>query len=412
MNERILIAAIEKAIASGAVAAPAQEFLGQDASYVQTQVDVGIEQPVLEVYLNDLKAESEMAAFDKTFASVPGGGGVSVGLSRIARLLLARAIATKDTAGTVSEFIGAIRENATDAIAVMGISGIRADTPIQLGPDIRLIAMTDVPPSMPRGAALGQGAFNIMGPRFAIPYALVTRFKFGPVFYLPKTPQPPEEMAQVAAEAAQVLLSEAFDLLGVLGVYPRYQMFWVQSDNWFLLAGMSTGWQISRSEEYFGRDIDIRKNDAEALAASYFALDPRKRSKVLRIPLDRLGRAGREHDFADRAIDLGIALESLLLADSDSGELSFRLSLRGAWLIGNDDVQRLEIQKALKKLYALRSRAAHAGTIERSTENRTTIDRATEVCMALIRKVIELQWDIDWERLVVGTPPSQPRREN
>ncbi len=407
MDTKKLIAALERAISGGAVAAAGQDFLGKDASFVRTQTDVGIDPPVFEAYLADLKAEPKMAEFDGTFANVPHGGGVSVGLPNIARVLLARAIVTKDVVGTVSNFIEAVEANATDATAVMGISGVKANAPIQLGPDIRLIPMTEVPPSMQRGTALGQAPFNAMGPRFAVPYALVTQFRFGPVFYRPNTPQPPEDMAaSVPTDAAQTLLAEAFDLLGVLGVHPRYQMFWVQSDNWILSAGMNGGWQFSQAGENWGHDIDVPRDEAQALAAAYFALDPLKRSKVLRIPLDRLGRAGREHDFADRAIDLGIALESLLLGDNDSGELSFRLSLRGGWLIGNNDTERLEIQKVLKKLYELRSRAVHSGTIERSAKTGTTITRATEICKALIRKAIELKCDIDWPRLVVGGPPS------
>lgn len=403
----MLIAAIERAIQVGAVAAPAQDFLGKDASYVRSQTDVGMEQPALDAYLSDLKADPKMAEFEGMVANGFFGGGVSVGLPTIGRLLLARAIVTQDVSGTVSKFTKAVSENATDAIAVMGVSGIKADTPIQLGPDIRLIEMTDLPPSMQRGLALGQDRYSFGRPRFAIPYALVTCFKFGPVFYTPETPQPPEDMAaHVPAEAAQALLTEAFDLLGVLDVYPHYQMSWVQSDNWFLSAGMSNGWQFSESGEHWGSDTSIQKNDAEALAALYFALDLHKRTRVLRIPLDRLGRAARERDFADRTIDLGIALESLLLNDNDHSELSFRLSLRGAWLIGNDHAQRLEMQKALKRLYDLRSRAVHSGTIERSAKTGATIARAAEICQALIRKAIELKCDIDWQSLVVGGPPN------
>ncbi|HEY5236868.1 MAG TPA: hypothetical protein VIJ62_00685 [Rhizomicrobium sp.] len=409
MDAKILIRAVEKAIAGGAVAAPAQDFLGPDASFVRTQTDVGIETAIFDAYVADLRADPKMAEFDGTFANVPHGGSIGVGLPNIARVLLARALVTQDVAGTVNAFIEAVHANGTDAIAVMGIAGVKAEGPIQLGPDIRLIPMTDVPPSMQRGTALGQGPFNAMGPRFAIPHALVTRFKFGPVFYRPKNPQPPEDMAaRVPTDAAQMLLAEAFDLLAVLGVYPHYHMFWVQSDNWFLSAGMNSGWQFSRSGEHWARDADISTEEAEPLALEYFALDLRKRHKVLRIPLDRLGRAGREGDFADRAIDLGIALESLLLGDNDLGELSFRLSLHGAWLIGNDEAERLEIQKSLKKLYELRSRAVHSGAIERSAKTGTTIARATEISQSLIRKAIELKCEIDWQRLVVGgTPNSQ-----
>ena len=60
---------------------------------------------------------------------------------------------------------------------------------------------------------------------------------------------------------------------------------------------------------------------------------------MLRIPLDQLDKAAHDRDFTDRSIDLGIALEAHLLHDlgkEDRGELSFRLSLRGAWLGAKD----------------------------------------------------------------------------
>src|SRR5262249_22711173 len=154
MDAKILTRAIEKAIAGGAVAAPAQDFVGPDASFVRTQTDVGIEAAIFDAYLADLKADPEMAAFDGIFANVPHGGGVSVGLPNIARVLLARSIVTQDVTGTVKAFIEAVSTNETEAIAVLGIAGLTTDAPIQLGPNIRLIPMADVPRSMQRGIAL------------------------------------------------------------------------------------------------------------------------------------------------------------------------------------------------------------------------------------------------------------------
>ena len=209
--------------------------------------------------------------------------------------------------------------------------------------------------------------------------------------------------AHIPTAAAQSVPEEALNLLSVLGIFPIFRMFWVQPDDWLMSGGTSSGWQYSSSEDYLRSEIEVPAKEAEVLAAGYFSLHPQKRSKMLRIPLDRLGRAGRERDFADRAIDLGIALESLLLHDIENhGELSFRLSLRGAWLIGTTDTERLEIQRSLKRLYDLRSRAVHSGFIEQSTDTGSTIGRATEICRALIRRLIELKCEIDWQKAVVG----------
>ena len=358
------------------------DALGEDASYVRTQTDVGIESAIFEAYVADLKADADMAAFDGTFANVPHGGGVSVGLPSIARLLLARAIATEDVAGTVDRFVCFVAENAAKATAVMAVSGVKVTAPIKLGPDVSLIPVTELLPSPQRGMALGQSRLSPFNPRFAIPSALTTSFVFRPVLYRPKNPQPPEEMgAHIPTSNAQSLLGEAFDLLSVLGIYPNFRMFWVQPDDWLMSAGMTSGWQYSSSEEHFGPEVGVPVKEAQALGAAYFSIDPQRRNKMLRIPLDRLGRAEREQDFADRAIDLGIALESLLLHDiEDHGELRFRLSLRGAWLIGSNHAERLKIQRSLKKLYDLRSRAVHSGFVDRNASTGNIITGATEIC--------------------------------
>jgi hypothetical protein len=40
------------------------------------------------------------------------------------------------------------------------------------------------------------------------------------------------------------------------------------------------------------------------------------------------------------------------------------MSLRGAWLAGADENERVEIQRTLKKVYVLRSKAVHAGAVD------------------------------------------------
>jgi hypothetical protein len=305
MDSDILIKAINKAIRGGAKAAPPEDSLGEDVSYLRTQTDVGIEPAVFDAYVADLKADADMAAFDVTFANVPHGGGVSVSLASIAWLLLARAIATKNVAATVGRFVSFVAENSARATAIMAVSEVKVATPIKLGPDISLMPVTALPPSSQRGMALGQSRLSPFNPRFPIPSAFTTSLIYRPVFYTPKTPQPPEEMgAHTPTSSVQSLLGEAFDLLSVLDIYPSFRMFWVQPDDWLTSAGMSSGWQYSSSEEWLDSEVVVPAKEAEALGAAYFSLDPQKRGKMLRIPLDRLGRAGREQDIADRAIDL------------------------------------------------------------------------------------------------------------
>jgi hypothetical protein len=119
--------------------------------------------------------------------------------------------------------------------------------------------------------------------------------------------------------------------------------------------GLGTGAFLD-DENFFGQDRWINATAAQELARAFFAIDRKRRHDRLRIPLDRLDRANRIRDHADTAIDLGIALEALLLHKSDRGELSFRLSLRGAWLAGKNEKDRADLLVLLRKAYDLRGR--------------------------------------------------------
>src|ERR1700722_8242769 len=156
MDPNVLIRAINQAIREGAVAPPRIDVLGEDVSYVQAQTTVGIHPTVFDAFVAELKADADMAAFDETFANTPIGGGISVGLPGVAQLLLARAIATNDVAGTVHRFVSFVAVNAARATAVMAVSGIQAAEHIKLGPDVSLVPMTALPPSPQRGEALRQ----------------------------------------------------------------------------------------------------------------------------------------------------------------------------------------------------------------------------------------------------------------
>lgn len=92
-----------------------------------------------------------------------------------------------------------------------------------------------------------------------------------------------------------------------------------------------------------------------------------EREKWSRI-LQRLSRAKRSRDHADRVLELGIVLEMLLLDDNDSGELRFRLSLRGAKLIEEDFEDRVSVFRSLTRLYDFRSKVAHTGEVAKSSD--------------------------------------------
>ena len=90
--------------------------------------------------------------------------------------------------------------------------------------------------------------------------------------------------------------------------------------------------------------------------------DPEK-LRIRRI-CSRLSQAKRRAQIEDKILDLGIAMEMLLLQDNgNNDQLSLSFRLRGSWLLGNSPANRVEIYRQLKDIYDFRSNVAHSGVL-------------------------------------------------
>lgn len=146
-----------------------------------------------------------------------------------------------------------------------------------------------------------------------------------------------------------------------------------------------------------------------------FNLDQKTRSE-LRVPLDRLNQSRRHHNETEKAIDLGIALEALLLNDrerDDSIALPFRL--RGAWLLGQGSTprERKELLDIFNDLYDCRSKAVHKGTLKSGSakykSGKTPIEILNigdELCVKIIEAIITnggFHNSNEWNELLMGS---------
>jgi hypothetical protein len=430
MDRELIEAAIRKAINGGAVRArPRGPMPRPEMDLVRAGTDVEIEPHVLQDYLADLKHDQQMALFDSALAVWPVEGSVPTNLEPVARRLLARAIASNDVSGTVETFCSYVEKNAAPMIAVMAVAGVKTGQEIRLGPHVRLVPLTSLPPSYQRGSALGL-VDEIRHPAGGASSALVTNVDaFEPMFCWPidgRTCCSPTD-ASVKREAARqraILalndLNEArllFPLLGIMRAAMR--MFWVEAKDPLMGIGVDLDWRAGR-EIFVAEGVEVDVGNVGQLAAAYFNIEQKLRREMLHIPLDRFDRAVRElDDLADASIDLGIALEALLLHElngpsrkgkhgqdrgRDRGELRFRLSLRGAWLAGNDPTERADIHQTLKGVYDLRSVAVHTGRVDPTQKNYQKFGRGIQLCQQLIRRVIDEGGRVDWDALVLGGP--------
>lgn len=131
---------------------------------------------------------------------------------------------------------------------------------------------------------------------------------------------------------------------------------------------------------------------------------PPDESRRFDLILDRLAQAKRHSDLAERILDFGIVLEMLLLRESSGKEqLSLTFRLRGAWLLGSTAAERIDFNAKFKRLYELRSKVAHTGTLAQKelAELRMKINEFEELTCQIYRALL-IAGEPDWNSLVFG----------
>jgi len=117
--------------------------------------------------------------------------------------------------------------------------------------------------------------------------------------------------------------------------------------------------------------------------------------KQMDIAARRLASARRRvGDQADTLIDLAIAVESLL-GDSNRADFTYKLSLRGGLLLGEDLPARKVIYKAIRELYDARSQVVHG----RDCRDVSIIDRGDQLIARLINRIAHTGRMPDWPTL-------------
>lgn len=181
------------------------------------------------------------------------------------------------------------------------------------------------------------------------------------------------------------------------------------ADGEFMKGHVGFSWGRARNETrvFTNRELSSEELDElRGVAEDYLSLKPEVKKKLW-VPLHRLNEAVKHQDSVDRALDLGIALESLLLAHQPSKEqLSLQFRLRGAWLLGRDGQHRTELFDTFNKLYSYRSFAAHSGAVAPTKtpaeEVKKTLESGLELCGQAICKIVKEGGFPEWDRLVVG----------
>lgn len=135
------------------------------------------------------------------------------------------------------------------------------------------------------------------------------------------------------------------------------------------------------------------------------SLDESKRLR-LRVPLDRLNRSYlADIRSVDKAIELGIALESLYAPAKLSEGIAFAVRTRAARFLGGSLEERRRTAKTLRDVYDLRSRAVHAGRFDAEGSPKKWSDDAN------VREVLEEGQHVIGRSLVKVIQEGEPNWE-
>jgi hypothetical protein len=174
----------------------------------------------------------------------------------------------------------------------------------------------------------------------------------------------------------------------------------------FLKGSIPDGYGWSNEETRVSTHVQVEGSALDGfpeLVSKFVELTEKDRTH-LAVSLHRLNEAVRHRSEVDKALDLGIALESLLLSGKKEKEqLSLQFRLRGAWLLGRDGSHRSELYRQFQELYELRSMAAHSGTVSlKKGSVADVLENGQRLCADAIKRVILGGGFPEWGALVVG----------
>jgi len=223
---------------------------------------------------------------------------------------------------------------------------------------------------------------------------------------------------QIPRSLAQEEHNEIILSLALTDGTPVHIGGWFYVEDGILLKSLSGVYNFSLHNLDKPRsESKITQTDIENIVLPFLELDKSIKDKLL-IPLTRLNQAKRPRLQVDKAIDIGIALEALLLNDrSHKEQIAYTFRLRGAWFLGTDSQSRKILIQVFLAIYNYRSQAVHSGKLDNKVKissNDTSyfintndfLDIGIDICKLVIEQIVINKCFPNWDELVLGFPSS------
>lgn len=347
------------------------------------------------------------------------GSGSMVFQPEAAALFLCRQAEQVGPEAAVDSLIEIFAKTEADLLCVMVLRGVKCQKLIQLTETIRMVPLALLPPSWRKDdlkksstdPVVGIGGTSAFNPFRSKPSDLersflITTINIQPVLFDYETIGDRESSFVSINEAFTSLDEVRLCLTSIGNCSPLEEYRWKQFEDELLenVAGASAGISYSPIEIVpfrLRKPEPIQEEKASPIIKSYFQLTGIFRSQITRA-LDRLNQAMRRSTVGDRAVELSIALESLLLSE-EKGDNQFKVSLRSAIVFSHDLDKRIQCRKVIKEMYGLRSELVHKGIDNNSVpEKMEVIEQAITFTSTIIKNLIQngkLPQSDEWSKL-------------
>lgn len=289
------------------------------------------------------------------------------------------------------------------------VLGVEADESIELNGGYTIQTTSDMPDSDEK-EYFGQSRFSLLS-RASLPRCAITKR---------------QKMKKLSLSSSTIPLSDEYSL----SCKRLYELAWILNavSGVTCVPYMQTAYRDSTTPTgYFGGSggglpmFDVatpmpNKISRESTPLinsifSHFQLKNENEKARLQIILGRLSQAKRRMQVEDKMLDLGIALEMLLLDDNEKDQLSLQFRLRGSWLAGKSGQDRLKKWSILQEIYNARSSVAHTGALYRGNPSkiekiRGALPEYFDIAEAIFQKIV-VSGTPNWRDLVLGVPEAQ-----
>lgn len=285
-----------------------------------------------------------------------------VDVHKIARVFVRIADETSP-AEAVDRLESVLTTDSATGLRVFAVWGIERRDPMELGEGIELVPLLDIPDS-PHKISLftrdsrwmHSGSGELSPPDMV----LTKKSHIENVF--------PDKEGEVKLdikgfEEAHQHFFDAARALSLVMPYPVLQATsWYQFDEPDLQAicpviNYNGGWQDIDPFIHEWAPLSDEKTAKETFR-DFRALET-KVQETLRLGIDRLNLGRQRRLMSDRAVELAIALESVLTLKDERELVTFKQCLRAALFLGGDDDERVRTRGVVGALYRMRSRVVH-----------------------------------------------------